>query len=89
MSPNELPPPTVLDAFPTRVRTKYPWHDWLDGRVVVLTKGVHFACSPRRLAITAWKFGDYNGFLVRSSCTADTVTLTAVRGLKRSAEARP
>jgi hypothetical protein len=34
---------------------RYPWADWLDGRTVILTRGVHFTIEPFSLAQLAMR----------------------------------
>jgi hypothetical protein len=38
--------PRVLDRFPDSPMAKYPWDEWLDGRVWELTPGEDFAAKP-------------------------------------------
>lgn len=69
------------DFPPTRNRNKYPWSEWLDGRIWALKQGEDFEVNPTNFASSAKSYverhtNEYAG--VNVNIEDNTVVLQAV-----------
>ena len=61
---------TILDSFPAGApggaKPKYPWGEWLDGRVWRLTRGFDFDCTIQSFRVMVHKSARDRGMKVRT-----------------------
>jgi len=75
------------DAVATRLqgtnlddRVRYPWHEWSDGSVWVLTRGEDFDIIPESLQKLAYRWARRHGMRVRTDLSEfNVVRLQFVR----------
>lgn len=72
--------PRVVRAFERTARMfrRYPWDDWLDGRIRVFVRGFDFPCEPLSFVNAARSWSRKRGFTVRASMHGELVTLQAL-----------
>lgn len=56
-------------------KAKYPWHQWLDGRIWKLTKGIDFDVSPSSFSVSAHQRANREGKKLRTSTSGDSITI--------------
>lgn len=56
----------------------YPWHEWLDGRVWALERGVDFGLHPRFMIATIERAAAVRKLNVRTRYTANGVLILQV-----------
>lgn len=56
-------------------RSKYPWSEWLDGRIWQLERGSDFDVAPARLQTQIAKRARHAGVRVRTSASQDGATV--------------
>jgi hypothetical protein len=61
-----------------RTRNKYPWSEWLDGRVWALKQGEDFTVNPTNFASSAKSWGERHDITVRTNIEDGTVFVQAV-----------
>lgn len=69
---------TIITEMPTQTRAgrtpKYPWGEWFDGQVRLLTQGEDFDCTTGSLRANAYKTARDHAKKI-SVVTVDEVTL--------------
>lgn len=77
--------PHVVKAFARSAKfySRYPWDDWLDGRIRVFVRGEDFQCEAMSFVNAARYAARRRGFPVRASMQGETVTLQALLELRR------
>ena len=66
----------VVDDFPPHHATKYPWHEWLDGRAWELKQGKDFRVSLEQMRIGAHGAAVRKGLKLRTAANRHDKTLT-------------
>ena len=77
----------VLSAWPggLHVRNKYPWAEWLDGRVWCLHRGVDFTAALHSMQTHVQSVAHRRGKVVRTSVqNIDTLIIQAYTDLEIS-----
>lgn len=68
----------VVEAFPSKPWAKYPWDQWLDGRIHELQRGQDFDVLPQRVAHAAYNWAERKGLTVRTEVRGDCLYLQAI-----------
>ena len=66
----------TIESFPTNFdkRNKYPWHEWANGQIWQVVRGVDFETSSRGFSNLVYVTARRNGKLSRAVIDGDTVT---------------
>lgn len=71
----------VLESFEFKRagrEAKYPWKEWLDGRVWQIERGEDFGPTAERMRIMVSRTAERFGVKVRTSVSGDTVIFQAI-----------
>ena len=68
----------IVDSFPARTGSRYPWPEWLDGRIWELERGVDFTASPTSIRTSAMHAATRRGIKVRVSQKKNKVYVQAL-----------
>lgn len=71
----------IIRSFRFRTVTcqRYPWREWLDGRIRQFKRGVDFECEAPSFVLAARFWAKRRDFNVQASVSGNTVTMQAVR----------
>jgi hypothetical protein len=70
---NLMEDPEILEEFPGDTkRGKYPWDEWLDGKVRVLRKGEHYDTTTGSMRATASSAAKSAGKRLRTKAGRDS-----------------
>jgi len=69
-----------LDTWPGGLngrREKYPWDEWLDGSIWLLTRGLDFAVTVENFRAVAFAAAKRNGLALRTTRDGDHLAIQA------------
>lgn len=73
----------VLESFTFRPDAKgfkkYPWHEWMDGRIWKLCRGVDFECDPKSMRTQISVYARRKGLRTRASIAQDNIVFQAFK----------